>query len=140
MNELLVFVCPDDILTFSRSQPEHVEHVKCVLQRLLENLLFVKAFHISKVSFQGFTAAPGSIKMDPAEVKAVLDWPERRCSRSWDLPNFTGGSSGTTVWWQGPSLPSSHPGRVPYQPLCFAGHSRVQQQKEMLATNLPTTK
>ena len=38
-----VFVYPDDILIFSKSEPEHVQHVCSVLQRLLENQLFVKA-------------------------------------------------------------------------------------------------
>lgn len=38
-----VFVYIDDILIFSRSQSEHISHVRQVLQRLLENRLFVKA-------------------------------------------------------------------------------------------------
>ena len=38
-----VFVYLDDILIFSRSQSEHVRHVRLVLQSLLENRLFVKA-------------------------------------------------------------------------------------------------
>lgn len=36
-----VFVYLDDILIFSKSMQEHVCHVKAVLQRLLENSLFV---------------------------------------------------------------------------------------------------
>ncbi|KAI3357782.1 hypothetical protein L3Q82_016166 [Scortum barcoo] len=47
-----IFVYLDDILIFSRSLPEHTQHVRQVLQRLLENQLFVKAekceFHVSK--------------------------------------------------------------------------------------------
>ncbi|KAI3358931.1 hypothetical protein L3Q82_015324 [Scortum barcoo] len=48
-----IFVYLDDILIFSRSLPEHTQHVRQVLQRLLENQLFVKAekceFHVSKL-------------------------------------------------------------------------------------------
>lgn len=38
-----VFVYINDILIFSRSCEEHVTHVRQVLQRLLDNKLFVKA-------------------------------------------------------------------------------------------------
>lgn len=57
----------------------HVEHVRQVLQRLLENRLFVKAekceFHAATVSFLGFIVVEGQVRMDPAKVRAVLDWP-----------------------------------------------------------------
>ena len=46
-----VFVYLDDILIFSKTQSEHIFHVRQVLQRLMENKLFVKAekceFHSS---------------------------------------------------------------------------------------------
>lgn len=74
-----VFVYLDDILIFSRSLEEHREHVRLVLQRLLENQLFVKAekceFHASSVTFLGYVLSSGQVKTDPAKVQAVLDWP-----------------------------------------------------------------
>lgn len=74
-----VFVYLDDILIFSKSRQEHVVHVRQVLQRLLENRLFVKAekceFHVSEVSFLGFVINAGEIQMDPYKTKAVTDWP-----------------------------------------------------------------
>ncbi|KAI3363811.1 hypothetical protein L3Q82_001216 [Scortum barcoo] len=74
-----VFVYLDDILIFSRNKEEHVHHVQAVLQRLLENSLFVKAekceFHASSVSFLGFIVGRGSLQMDPAKVSAVASWP-----------------------------------------------------------------
>lgn len=76
---LFVFVYLDDILIFSRTPEEHQVHVRSVLQRLLENRLFVKAekceFHVSSVSFLGYVLAGGQVKTDPAKVKAVLEWP-----------------------------------------------------------------
>uniref|UniRef100_A0A669C7S5 Reverse transcriptase domain-containing protein n=1 Tax=Oreochromis niloticus TaxID=8128 RepID=A0A669C7S5_ORENI len=74
-----VFVYLDDILIFSRSVSEHERHVKLVLQRLLQNRLFVKAekceFHVTTVSFLGFIIEQGDLRPDPGKVKAVLEWP-----------------------------------------------------------------
>ncbi|KAK5885831.1 hypothetical protein CesoFtcFv8_016928 [Champsocephalus esox] len=73
---ICVFVYLDDILIFSKSKQEHVVHVRLVLQRLLENHLFVKAekcvFHTTEVPFLGFVVSTGNIKMDPEKTKAVL--------------------------------------------------------------------
>ena len=74
-----VFVYLDDILIFSRSKQEHVHHVQTVLQRLLENSLFVKAekcvFHAPSVSFLGYIIGRDRMEMDPAKVSAVSSWP-----------------------------------------------------------------
>ncbi len=74
-----VFVYLDDILVFSPSLQVHTQHVRHVLQWLLENQLYVKAekceFHAKSVSFQGFIVSAGEIKPDPAKVDAVDKWP-----------------------------------------------------------------
>ncbi len=74
-----VFVYLDDILIFSQNKRDHVQHVRRVLQRPLENCLFVKVekcqFHAWSVLFLGFIFSPEGIRMDPAKVKAVADWP-----------------------------------------------------------------
>ncbi len=74
MINIFVFVYLDDILIFSPSLQVHVQHVRRVLQRLLENRLFVKAekcmFHSRSVTF----LAKG-ISMDPDKVRAVIEWP-----------------------------------------------------------------
>ena len=74
-----VFVYIDDILIFSRSVEEHRVHVRQVLQRLLENRLYVKAekrvFHVPSVSFLGYIIGQGQISMDPSKVSAVAEWP-----------------------------------------------------------------
>uniref|UniRef100_A0A8C6MDH0 Gypsy retrotransposon integrase-like protein 1 n=1 Tax=Nothobranchius furzeri TaxID=105023 RepID=A0A8C6MDH0_NOTFU len=68
-----------DILIFSKSVSEHKKHVRAVLQRLLENRLFVKAekckSHVSVVKFLGFVLESGRLKADPDKIKAVTDWP-----------------------------------------------------------------
>ena len=53
-------------------------HVRSVLQRLLENKLFVKAekcvFHSSSVEFLGHIIQEGSVRADPRKVTAVVNW------------------------------------------------------------------
>uniref|UniRef100_A0A3B3H296 Gypsy retrotransposon integrase-like protein 1 n=1 Tax=Oryzias latipes TaxID=8090 RepID=A0A3B3H296_ORYLA len=74
-----VYVYLDDILIYSPDLDSHVSHVSAVLQRLLDNHLYVKAekseFHVSTVTFLGFVVSAGAVKMDPAKVSAVRDWP-----------------------------------------------------------------
>ena len=74
-----VFVYLDDILIFSKSPAEHVAHVRQVLQRLLENKLYVKAekceFHQQSVPFLGYIIERGQVKADPEKIKAVTAWP-----------------------------------------------------------------
>lgn len=79
MLNVFVFVYLDDILIFSPSLQMHIQHVRRVLQRLLENRLFVKAekcaFHVSSVTFLGSVVLADGISMDPAKVRAVVEWP-----------------------------------------------------------------
>ncbi|KAK7929110.1 hypothetical protein WMY93_005505 [Mugilogobius chulae] len=74
-----VFVYLDDILIFSSSPEEHMVHVRQVLQRLLENKLYVKAekceFNVQSVSFLGYIIGCGQVKPDPSKIQAVADWP-----------------------------------------------------------------
>ncbi|KAI3356744.1 hypothetical protein L3Q82_003425 [Scortum barcoo] len=76
----------DDILIFSRSLPEHTQHVRQVLQRLLENQLFVKAekceFHVSKFSLDTSPSEPASI-LPPSCIVGAASWDiETRSPRS----------------------------------------------------------
>ncbi|KAL0152968.1 hypothetical protein M9458_051721 [Cirrhinus mrigala] len=58
----------DDILIYSKTETEHVAHVRAVLSRLLETQLYVKA---EKCEFH-----PPGVKMDSTKVQAVTDWPQ----------------------------------------------------------------
>lgn len=75
-----VFVYLDDILICSRNMEEHIQHVRQVLQRLLENKLYVKAekceFHISLVSFLGYIIEGRQVKTDPEKIQVVAAWPK----------------------------------------------------------------
>jgi len=70
-----VYVYLDDTLNFSKDPTEHFQHVRQVLQRLLENRLCVKAekceFHDAAVSFLRYVVTHGQVKMDTIKVQAV---------------------------------------------------------------------
>ncbi len=75
-----VFVYLDDILIFSDSLQEHIDHIQQVLKKLLENHLFVKLekceFHVSQVSFLGYVVSQEGIQMEPRKVSAITNWPQ----------------------------------------------------------------
>uniref|UniRef100_A0A8C6LTI7 Gypsy retrotransposon integrase-like protein 1 n=1 Tax=Nothobranchius furzeri TaxID=105023 RepID=A0A8C6LTI7_NOTFU len=74
-----VFAYLDDILIYSKSEAEHLHHVRAVLTRLLDNNLFCKpekcSFHQRSVSFLGYMISDKGLTMDPQKVQAVRDWP-----------------------------------------------------------------
>lgn len=63
-----VFVYLNDIFIFSPDPATHQKHVRQVLQRLLQNQLYMKAkkceFHSPSVTFLGFMVAEGEVSMD----------------------------------------------------------------------------
>ncbi|XP_014872995.1 uncharacterized protein lrfn4b [Poecilia latipinna] len=93
---VFVFVYLDDILIYSRNLLEHKKHVRLVLQRLLENKLFVKAekceFHKSSVTFLGYILEGGQVKPTEGKIKAVLERPtpvtRRQLQRFLGFANF----------------------------------------------------
>ncbi|KAI2647858.1 Transposon Tf2-9 polyprotein [Labeo rohita] len=70
----------DDILIFSKSEAEHISHVRAVLSRLLEHQLYVKVekceFHVHQTSFLGYQVSHQGVKMDPSKIQAVTEWPQ----------------------------------------------------------------
>ncbi len=72
-----VVVYIDDILVYSNSMEEHVEHLRKVFQRLRENKLYAKfekcEFGVSEVDFLGHRITQEGLKMDDHKVKAILD-------------------------------------------------------------------
>ncbi len=69
-----------DILIYSKSEAEHINHVKVVLSRLLENQLYVKAekceFHVNQTLFLGYHISHHGVKMDELKVQAVTECPQ----------------------------------------------------------------
>jgi hypothetical protein len=73
-----VVVYINDILIYSGSLEEHVEHLRKVFQRLRENKLYAKLekceFEVTEVDLLGHRITQEGLKMDDHKVKAILDW------------------------------------------------------------------
>jgi hypothetical protein len=73
---VMVFI--DDILVYSRSEEEHEEHLRLVLQKLQENRLYAKLskceFWMKQVAFLGHVISKGGISVHPSKVQDVLSW------------------------------------------------------------------
>jgi hypothetical protein len=73
---VVVFI--DDIFIYSKSESDHEEHMRMVLQKLRDNQLYAKfskcEFWIDKVPFLGHIISNGGISVDPAKVKEIMEW------------------------------------------------------------------
>ena len=70
---MIIFI--DDILIYSKSQAEHEQHLRIILQTLREHQLYAKLskcnFWLQEVEFLGHTICKEGIKVDPKKVEAV---------------------------------------------------------------------
>jgi hypothetical protein len=68
----------DDIFIYTKSDSDHEEHLRLVLQKLRDNQLYAKyskcEFGIDEVSFLGHIISNGGISVDPAKVKEIVVW------------------------------------------------------------------
>ena len=88
----IVLIYLDDILIFSHSEEEHVNHVKDVLSRLQANRLLAKlekcVFHTKCVDFLGYVISDKGVSIAQDKVEAIMDWPKPLKRR--DLKAFLG--------------------------------------------------
>ncbi|WVZ70565.1 hypothetical protein U9M48_019224 [Paspalum notatum var. saurae] len=86
MNEVLrvfigqfVVVYFDDILIYSKSLHEHMDHLRAVFDALRAARLFGNiekcTFCTDRVSFLGYVVTPQGIEVDEAKVQAIRSWP-----------------------------------------------------------------
>ncbi|KAI2666700.1 Transposon Tf2-6 polyprotein [Labeo rohita] len=84
-----VIIYIDDILIYSNSVTEHVQHVRAVLQRLIEHQLYAKLekceFHQERITFLGYVISPEGVAMDDSKVNAVRSWPRPKTLKELQL-------------------------------------------------------
>ena len=90
MKFVLVFF--DDILVYSKSLADHLDHLRVVLSVLLQNQLYAKrskcTFGCSKVKYLGHIVSSEGVKIDPKKVLAMQQWPTPTCAKA--LRGFLG--------------------------------------------------
>ncbi|CCO30457.1 Retrotransposable element Tf2 155 kDa protein type 1 [Rhizoctonia solani AG-1 IB] len=78
--DITVIVYLDDILIFSNSREEHVQHVTEVLSHFQKHNLFCNpskcVFIVTEVTYIGLVVTHEGISMEQEKVKAIQEWPE----------------------------------------------------------------
>nr|AAM15062.1 putative retroelement integrase [Arabidopsis thaliana] len=76
---IFVIVYFDDILVYSESLREHIEHLDSVLNVLRKEELYANlkkcTFCTDNLVFLGFVVSADGVKVDEEKVKAIRDWP-----------------------------------------------------------------
>ncbi len=87
-----VVIYLDDILIFSDTPEEHLDHLRKVLERLRQHQLYAQMpkceFGLSELKFLGHIIGEFGVKPDPAKVEVVAQWPEP--SNAAELRSFLG--------------------------------------------------
>ena len=80
---VVIFV--DDILIYSKTEQEHDEHLRIVLETLLREDLYARlskcSFRLRSIPFLGHIITGEGISVDPKKIEAVRDWPAPRTAK-----------------------------------------------------------
>ena len=80
LNMKICFIYLDDLIIFSKTFDEHMDHLEMVFQRLQEANLKLSTkkcvFLKKKVKFVGHIVSEDGIEPDPDKVEVVLNWPK----------------------------------------------------------------
>lgn len=87
-----IIVYMDDILIFTKTEQEHWEIVRRVLDLLKEHKLSLKVakcdFCKPEIPFLGMIVGNGQIRMDPKKTDAISEWPELKTKK--EVQQFLG--------------------------------------------------
>ena len=77
---VLVFV--DEFLVYSKHREEHKEHLKMVLQVLIEYHFYSKFgkcdFFQREIQYLGHVISAEGVTVDPEKIKVIMNWPAPR--------------------------------------------------------------
>ena len=77
---VIVFI--DDILIYSKSQEEHEQHLRLILELLRKEQLYAEFskcdFWLREVNFLGHVVNKDGIHVDPSKVDSIRSWPAPR--------------------------------------------------------------
>lgn len=146
-----VLVFFDDILVYSPTFEDHVDHLRQVFQWLRSDQWKLKlskcTFARESISYLGHIVSSQGLSIDPAKVQAVMDWPVLSSVKElWGFLGLAGCLSDTSVFWPSPSLTSSRKITFSFGPSITIQHSMfssmrfVQPQYLLCRTSLfPST-
>ncbi|KAH0784240.1 hypothetical protein KY290_003838 [Solanum tuberosum] len=130
--DIFVIVFINDILIYSRSENEHVDHLRIVLQVLKDQQLFAKfskcEFWLRSIAFLGHIMSRKGIEVDPKKTDAVKSWP--RTLTPSDIRSFLGLAGYYRRLTSAPvlNLPECTDGFVVYCDACRVGLGCVLMQ------------
>ncbi|KAK8929046.1 hypothetical protein KSP39_PZI017906 [Platanthera zijinensis] len=69
----------DDILIYSHTEPDHLEHLRLLFDILRKEKLFINlkkcSFLAESVHFLGFIISASGVSVDPEKVQSIREWP-----------------------------------------------------------------
>ncbi|XP_022032881.1 uncharacterized mitochondrial protein AtMg00860-like [Helianthus annuus] len=67
-----------NILIYSRNKNDHEKHLRCILDFLKQEKLYVKfskcEFWLREVQFLGHVISEQGIQVDPSKIEAIMNW------------------------------------------------------------------
>ena len=86
------FIFLDDLIVFSKTKEEHLEHLQLIWKRLYANRIFLRLakckFMKTKIQYLGWVVENGKLSASPEKVAAVKDWP--RPNNKSEVRSFVG--------------------------------------------------